>query len=585
MRVAPVVLVLVAAICMMVFRDEIVKRGHTAWFDILLQDEFGLTQDMINKDKRYIGGMMGGVPNGFTEQPLKHDPEDDKLTRICRLSLYTKWAEELWSGVIVNSMTDPLVTLPPEQRVNAYLQTCRQILEQMPPEDRQRQLLESLDPVPDPSQFHVNITHPWMNGHYTETMQKHHQQWFKPGADVKPFKVDPDTMTQPWFQNRLKEIDRVSGFEHRLKPNNELTHIFPEELAKLGIRPVKDEWVEPSQIPDALLQGKTAVFDATKVCGKEIFNLTVPDIAKLHGDDAHRIPTFRLHSSGIGDGAWETLAELGQRFAFWRDRGWMNFPDFGPFPNAEDVMVAMKKAAPTSPLVRLALRFKWLLDGRPPWSQYLDHHVSIIRSYFQNIAQTTINVKRLSKFPLGDMPQAMGNPGWIQRFWNLLWIGPVSDFWHFDEWDNVLIAVSGNIYVAVMEQNATSLISGTRNVGLGWNDMQGFFKRDGTWVKENEWIKKIPIHILKLEPGMGITVPSRTYHNVMALDGNRILLNCFLVPKFGTKAMANNPNHHVSGFQSERHNAVGDLKIQTVGRLWDTMKIGGFFSGLKLEYL
>jgi len=229
MRITPVVLVLVVAIGITVFRDEIAKKADVAWLLILLQSELGLTQDMINKDKKYIAGVTvpGGLPNGFTETPLKHDPGDDRLTKICRLSLYTKWAEELWSGVIVNSMTDPMVTLPPEQRVNAYLQTCRQILELMPPGDSQRQLLESVDPVPDPSQFHVNITHPWMNGHYTESMWKDHQQFFKVDADVKPMKVDPDTMDQAWLQNHLKEVARASGFEHRVKPDKELTNIYP----------------------------------------------------------------------------------------------------------------------------------------------------------------------------------------------------------------------------------------------------------------------------------------------------------------------------------------------------------------------
>jgi len=52
MRITPVVLVLVVAIGITVFRDEIAKKADVAWLLILLQSELGLTQDMINKDKK-----------------------------------------------------------------------------------------------------------------------------------------------------------------------------------------------------------------------------------------------------------------------------------------------------------------------------------------------------------------------------------------------------------------------------------------------------------------------------------------------------------------------------------------------------
>lgn len=84
---------------------------------------------------------------------------------------------------------------------------------------------------------------------------------------------------------------------------------------------------------------------------------------------------------------------------------------------------------------------------------------------------------------------------------------------------------------------------------------------------------------------MGVTVPSKTYHNVMALDGNRVLMNCFFMPKYGARANDANAGWYRNGTQSENYVALWHLKATAAAHLWDTKRVGGIFSGYKLEYM
>lgn len=265
--------------------------------------------------------------------------------------------------------------------------------------------------------------------------------------------------------------------------------------------------------------------------------------------------------------------------------GWQHYPEFGPFIDQQEVEARDRAVTPSDPVISV-LESLFASAVKAPKEVARAFLFDNLRTYRRSNSQVTINVKRLPKLQLQDMHKNMGSPNWVERLWNLLWIGPVGDFWHFDEEDNLLICVSGNLYVAVMEQPYTDLVSGTRNIGLGFNNLIGFFQHrvpgQPHWVDENPWIKHIPIHFLKLEPGMGITVPSRTYHNVLALDGNRILMNCFMFPKWRSLE-AGEHSWFRAGTQADSFRAMWHLKVASVGRLWDTRRVGGFFAGYKLE--
>merc|ERR1712032_297381 len=122
-------------------------------------------------------------------------------------------------------------------------------------------------------------------------------------------------------------------------------------------------------------------------------------------------------------------------------------------------------------------------------------------------------------------------------------------------------------------------MNGVRNMYIpGWD--LNHEPWDPTWLQSNSWIKKLPFIHLKLEPGQGVIVPSRTYHSIYTPEGDRILLNCFMMPKYGM--LENTTASRKGGFwrresQSDLFWALYHLKTSSVYRLWDTRKVGGFF--------
>merc|ERR1711862_915734 len=187
---------------------------------------------------------------------------------------------------------------------------------------------------------------------------------------------------------------------------------------------------------------------------------------------------------------------------------------------------------------------------------------------------------------MGDFDKKLGSPDWLERTWSMLWTGAVGPWLHLDEPDNLLIGVRGEQYVSVWRQNDTDLINGARNMHAeGW-DLTGDPVSDHDWRKKNPWIHQFPFIHIKLEPGQGVVVPSRTYHSVYSPQADRILLNCFMMPKYGK--LENSTGSRQGGFwargsQSESFMALYHLKTSSIYRLWDSKRLGGFFELIKFE--
>merc|ERR1719323_2209940 len=98
------------------------------------------------------------------------------------------------------------------------------------------------------------------------------------------------------------------------------------------------------------------------------------------------------------------------------------------------------------------------------------------REMRQSALQTAINMRRLPRAPQ-RIEEALGSPDWLERTWNMLWLEPVSDCWHYDDPDNLLIAVYGDIWVTVFENpedNDLLRAGGTRGC---WSGPQFFFPK------------------------------------------------------------------------------------------------------------
>merc|ERR1711879_712456 len=105
--------------------------------------------------------------------------------------------------------------------------------------------------------------------------------------------------------------------------------------------------------------------------------------------------------------------------------------------------------------------------------------------------------------------------------------------------------------------------------------------------RDNKWLEKFQFVHFKLTPGTGVTVPSGAFHSLTMTDGDRILMNCFMIPKYKGlwDAPAANYSFYSSRYQTEEYHALSQLKKSSIFRLWDTKKLGGYFEGAKLEML
>merc|ERR1712241_730531 len=68
-------------------------------------------------------------------------------------------------------------------------------------------------------------------------------------------------------------------------------------------------------------------------------------------------------------------------------------------------------------------------------------------------------------------------------------------------------------------------------------------------AQNNAWLEKFEFIHLKLTPGTGVTIPSGAFHSIATPDGDRILMNCFLVPKY--KGLWDAPAANHSFYSSE----------------------------------
>merc|ERR1712014_277229 len=105
--------------------------------------------------------------------------------------------------------------------------------------------------------------------------------------------------------------------------------------------------------------------------------------------------------------------------------------------------------------------------------------------------------------------------------------------------------------------------------------------------RDDAWLEKFEFIHLKLKPGIGVVVPSGAFHSLTMVDGDRVLMNCFMVPKYKGlwDAPASNYSFYGPSWQTEEYHALSQLKKSSIFRLWDTKKLGGYFEGTKLEML
>lgn len=509
---------------------------------------------------------MSQFKQADVERDLSYQPvleTDDHITKVCKAAMHADMTQHMLNHQdpfpprgIHNLNTGD--NMHPEERTALFVKTCRETYATLNPE--QRILLDAWMPT---SENELNATTPIQLEITEEKVRSGMEERIKAAEDRPP--LDETT---------LKTKEELGDF-------GELYH-------KFGLRPSREEVIPVSKIEEYVRLGKVARFDATELLGKELFNLSILDVARLHQDTANPIPVYRQSGAlAPGKSGWESLGEFADRVVQWQKANLHYFPEFRPWAQQmnPDKFSKEMEATVTEPV--------W-------WLKWYDKVTSIMRSsHIPSLAalykgvriaclQCAVNTRRLPNLPMPPIEKALGNPPWLERAWSLFWLGAVADCWHYDDPDNLLIAVHDEIYVSFFDSKDSDLLRAHGDRGC-WSIAsalpQTFTNTDG--LSRNEWVKKLKYYTVKLEPGMGLVIPSRAYHSLVMPRGTRLLLNSFLMPKFN--GLKGEPGYDASSYSpkhfSPLYSAVRHLKSSTIYKIWDTKKIGGWFEFTKLELL
>lgn len=492
-----------------------------------------------------------GLKTESKEYPVLES--DDQISAVCKFSMYTRITEVEPPFALMDT-ADPLDT---QDRLWAYIESCIEVYKKMPEDSPQRKLLDSFKPPLGIPGDLPNLTQPTYHGPQNLTEYNH--------------------MRRDRYYAGLKKPDLTS---RRLTKDEIEPEWARERMAKNAILPVRPEFVPGKDAVKALMKGKVVVFDATEILPKRLFNKSLVDIAEMHQDVADDIPVYKTRGGSVRFG-WDSLGEVKERLQLLGKAGKLYHPEEVPIP--QDPSWQVPKSSIEDKEGKKLMEEASKKIGAD--AQELAH------AFRRAPGQTTVNIRRLPKLNI-SMEDALGNPEWMERCWSMFWSGAVGSFWHNDEPDNFIISVNKEVNVGVFtDMQDTDLINGKKNPGdapnPGWFDLAAFHPDNVTdeWLKSNLWLHYYPYVRLRLKPGQGVTVPSRMYHSVWSEDTERIVLNAFMVPKFGALKEAKRPKNSWYDQQDPLYLALFHLKMSSLFHLWDTRKIGGFFSGTKLEIL
>lgn len=488
--------------------------------------------------------------------------EGDWVERLCKVSIFTKFAEEPFDYPYVMD-TMEREPMPTSVRTGAYVEACRQIYAELPLHDSgtlggfQRKILDAED---------------WDLSSMHHTQPTYHADW-KPGV-----------FADELVRLRQAHVASRGSLDARWKAPEEIDHPDRDEFIASGFRPIQEPTIRAAEIPATFTAARVARFDATELVPRQWFNTSVSDMADMHGELADKIPAYKDYGASRGPSGIETLRQHGKR---------MRVVDSEPHrPGYFDYVHRWSEAffSDRRPMWRRWLLYWWKAPGYGRANGF--NTVNVYKT-MQNLRfpmhRGTFNARRLSALPAVDMKERLGNPDWLARVENLLWMGPAPWNWHWDEEDNLLIALNGEMWVILFDQNESRVLSnGIRMVGSvdGPHSIPKPLNRH--WLDTNgSWLKQIPFYLIKLSPGIGVTVPSMTHHIVISGDSQRILMNAFFVPKFMTlqDVPTRQNGWFRKGYNNDTYLALRSLKQASIARMWESRKLGGFFMGTKLEVL
>ncbi|CAL1167639.1 unnamed protein product [Cladocopium goreaui] len=375
---------------------------------------------------------------------------------------------------------------------------------------------------------------------YTVASTENLQAWAE-GCHAAFHQLQPEAQEllrnlQKTGRHRSEEVLREHGIEERTelwkwKTNRAVDNgtLIPE---------TSPPFVDLSEIRQAFHDARVVRFDATKLLPKHMFNATLQDIERLH---QKTIDETILYGTLGGGGLC---------------RMFLLMPVSNLYPRLGRTMLFSALRLGLMAFQQLVCRLKPL----PFWIENPERR--------KFLGSANINLKRLPNFGgTLDVPSRLGLKEDVAGMLALLWMGmvtegPARSSFHTDVQDNILMELVSETVVMVVPRE------------LFWQKPSNE-EVSGTYFKVN------------LKPGEGIVIPSNYLHSVQHLHADRLGVNFFFEPRFGSMQWPNSSGNFYAETAKERkeHLAMRSLWFQSANEVWNKFGKGVPFHGWKMEIL
>mmetsp|Transcript_52178 Transcript_52178/g.167181 ORF Transcript_52178/g.167181 Transcript_52178/m.167181 type:complete len:562 (-) Transcript_52178:50-1735(-) len=313
--------------------------------------------------------------------------------------------------------------------------------------------------------------------------------------------------------------------------------------------------IEPTweAVGEATRKGRIAKFDARKLMPEKLINITFQELAQMEGPAANRIPVW-------GDFQLPTSLQ-----AF-----------------ADDRMGVMTEATRRTHITIAELSQASCCEPEEHFSGDAKRRAAVPPYFYGFKMAGYINTRRIPAFHklLPEIESLTGIKGDVLRGQSQLWMGGTAGGFHYDEEANIYVQLTGETYAFLVPQNYTDAFTGA--IRHPWGSV-GLPSREE--FERDPYLKQVPVYLVHLGPGDGITLQGRTYHRFMAHTQDRIALNWFFIP--GWRKMEYNPAdwYSVEAERSLERLATRQLWARTLSRAFDNDGTGVIYMGNKLEYV
>jgi len=337
-------------------------------------------------------------------------------------------------------------------------------------------------------------------------------------------------------KHRSDEALRESGIEKRASSWKGKTNMAVEKGTLIA--DPAPAVVEISEIRQAFHDARVVRFDATQLLPKHMFNATLKQITELHKDTIDETILFGTYGGGAIC-----------RMLFLMPVSNL-YPRFGRtlfFSTLRMALMGLQRS----------------VCGLKPLPYWIEHEEK--RRF---LGSANINLKRLPNFGgTLDVPSKLGLDSEVAGMLSLLWMGTTTEeaakgAFHTDVQDNILMELVSETVVYIVPRE------------LFWKQAEDD-EVHGRYYR------------VKLQPGEGIVIPSNYLHSVQHPHEDRLGVNFFFEPRFGSMQWPNSTGNFYTetAKDNKEHLAMRSLWFRSANYAWKKYAKGLSMHGWKMEII